>query len=114
MSYFNEIKIDQSVLGTTNAVVVKNPSGTVISPLTDTELRAAPLEVTAGGHSAGQQLTQVETLQLILTELRVLNIYMHQLPAYQNAGKPFSERDAPHRLAEKLFSNSSIGVHHGS
>jgi hypothetical protein len=107
MSYFNEIKIDQTVLGTTNAVVVKNPSGVVISPLTDTELRAAPLEVTAGGHSAGQQLTQVETLQLILSELRVLNIYMHQLPAYLNAGKPFSERDSPHRLAEQLLSNSS-------
>ena len=107
MSYFNEIKIDQSVLGTTNAVVVKNAAGTVISPLTDAELRVAPIEVTAGGHSAGQELTQVETLQAILAELRVLNIYMHQMPAYLNAGKPFSERDSPERLVEQLLSNTS-------
>ena len=65
------------------------------------------LSIDAVGITADRQRTQTETLQLILSELRVLNIYMHQLPAYLNAGKPFSERDSPHRLAEQLLSNSS-------
>jgi len=59
----------------------------------------SPLEVEL---PVGQQTTTEDTLARILTELKILNLYMHQLPLYLNEGIGFGPSDESGELRKRL------------